>query len=158
MTRQLSNSSKHRSSSLKKDDAKHTMSNIVDTSTEKKSPGKSVLISLDDKANQIKINDQFVELIRQSQQTQNLFNSVKVQNEIKQPVEPPKPSAFEIKQAEDTRKAKNRLEMICKLLGSAWDGMGKQKQQEALSNMFEEIVFAQGNKYDAQSLRLLWDM
>ena len=33
------------------------MSNIVDTSTEKKSPGKSVLISLDDKANQIKIND-----------------------------------------------------------------------------------------------------
>jgi hypothetical protein len=36
--------------------------------------------------------------------------------------------------------------------------MGKQKQQEALANMFEEIVLAQSNKYDAQSLRLLMDM
>lgn len=36
--------------------------------------------------------------------------------------------------------------------------MGKQKQQEALANMFEEIVLAQSNKYDAQALRLLMDM
>lgn len=78
-------------------------------------------------------------------------------HDLKQ-VDQPKPSEQELKQAEETRKAKLRLESICKLLGAAGDGLGQKKQQEALANKFEEIVLAQGNKYDAQSLRLLMDM
>lgn len=56
------------------------------------------------------------------------------------------------------KKAKLRLETICLLLAqTAQSRSEKEKQQSALANVFEEIVFSQGNKFDSQSLRLLFD-
>lgn len=63
------------------------MSSLVDPSTDKKSPNRSLLSGLDGHAHEIRINDQFDELMKQSQKSEALFHQVKVQNDFpKQPV------------------------------------------------------------------------
>ena len=42
---------------MKKEEGKYSTNKIVETSTEKKSPRESVMMSLDDRNNEIKIND-----------------------------------------------------------------------------------------------------
>jgi DNA repair exonuclease SbcCD ATPase subunit len=76
------------------------------------------------------------------------------------PKQPPAQLAADLKSAEDNRKAKTRLETICKLLGTPQqsDNKLKARQEDVLAALFDEIVYSQSNKYDAQSLRLLMDM
>ena len=96
------------------------MSNIVDTSTDKKSQNHSILSGLDGHSHEIRINDQFDDLMKQSQTSESRFNQVKVQNDFpKQLIQPSAPMKSSDTQTEnEVRKAKARLEQICKLLGA----------------------------------------
>lgn len=140
LSRQHSQSSKHRGSSIKEPN----FNNIVQTSTQKHSPDRSST-GLDSQASCIKINDQFSELLKQSQGTKAL-SSIQVATIQMKDVEMSKiaEAAAETKAADDSRKAKTRLETICKLLGTPnqGDSKMKMKHQETLAAIFEEIVFA----------------